>query len=304
MKKPAANVPASILAKLKNISEKENCDFNFLLLRYFQERFLARLAASKYVNKFVLKGGFLLLAYHVARARSTKDIDVPGVDITSDRKGLEQIIKSIISIKMDDGVVFIADSLKSEEVTEEAEYPGIRIRVAAKIGTAKNTIQLDFGFGNVVIPEPLPMDYPTLLNDKSATILAYSKETIIAEKFEAIVKFSSFNSRMKDFFDIVFLANEFDYNGATLQEAIGKTFTQRNTDLNAALEVFESDFGDQPEFKTAWEAFKKRTKLSTGILFKTVFTEIQDFLKPLIVSEIFKKPIERSWDKNLKNWKE
>jgi hypothetical protein len=116
MKKPTTNVPASILAKLKNISEKENLDFNFLLLRYIQERFLARLASSKYVNKFVLKGGFLLLAYNIAKARPTKDIDFLGVNITSDRKGLEQIIKSIISIKMDDGVVFVVDSLKSEEI--------------------------------------------------------------------------------------------------------------------------------------------------------------------------------------------
>ena len=99
------------------------------------------------------------------------------------------------------------------------------------------------------------MDYPTLLNNKSAKVLAYSKETIVAEKFEAIVKLTTFNSRMKDFFDIVFLANEFDFDGSILQSAISNTFKQRKTDLNSALEMLDSDFGDQPNFKTSWEAF-------------------------------------------------
>ncbi len=304
MKKPAANVPASILAKLKNISERENLDFDFLLSRYFQERFLARLGVSKYVNNFVLKEGFLLLAYNAAKARPAKDINSQGANAASDQNGLERIVKSILSIKMDDGVVFVADTLKREEVAEDAEYPGIRLRVDAKIRTAENTVQLDFGSGEVVVPDPSPMDYPTLLDTRSAKILAYSRETVIAEKFEAVVKLSSFNSRLKDFFDIAFLANEFGYDGAALQEAIRKAFTHRKTDVHAALELFESDFGEQRESEIAWEAFKKRTKLSTDVRFKTVFEEIQQFLKPLIAVELLNKPIDRRWDKDLKKWKE
>jgi len=303
MKKPTTNVSASVLARLKNISEKENLDFNFLLLRYIQERFLARLAASKYVMKFVLKGGFLLLAYNIEKARPTKDIDFLGVNVSSERKELEKIIRAISSVKLEDGVDFLSDSIKSEEIKEEAEYSGIRIRLAAKIGTAKNTIQIDFGFGDVAIPQPLLMDYPTLLNNKSTKVLAYSKETIVAEKFEAIVKLATFNSRMKDFFDIVFLANEFDFNGSILQFAISNTFKQRKTDLNSALEMLNSDFGDQPNFKISWDAFKKRIKLTSEDNFKKVFAEIRQFLEVIVKAELENKSVDKIWNRKIRKWK-
>jgi hypothetical protein len=302
MKKPTTNVSASILARLKNISEKENLDFNFLLLRYIQERFLARLAASKYVKKFVLKGGFLLLAYNIEKARPTKDIDFLGVNVSSERKELEKIIRAIASINVDDGIEFLSDSIKSEEIKEEAEYSGIRIRLTAKIGTARNTIQIDFGFGDVAIPQPLLMDYPTLLNNKSAKVLAYSKETIVAEKFEAIVKLTTFNSRMKDFFDIVFLANEFDFDGSILQSAISNTFKQRKTDLNSALEMLDSDFGDQRNFKTSWETFKKRIKMTSEDSFKNVFAEIRQFLEIIVKAELENKTVKLTWNHRVRKW--
>ena len=303
MKKPTTNVSASVLARLKNISEKENLDFNFLLLRYIQERFLARLAVSNYVKKFVLKGGFLLLAYNIEKARPTKDIDFLGVNVSSERKELEKIIRTIASIKLEDGVDFLADIIKAEEIKEEADYSGVRIKLTAKVGTARNTIQIDFGFGDVVIPEPLLMDYPTLLNNKSAKVLAYSKETIVAEKFEAIVKLTTFNSRMKDFFDIVFLANEFDFNGSILQSAIGNTFKQRKTDLNSALEMLDSDFGDQLNFKTAWETFKKRIKLTSEDNFKNVFAEIRQFLEVIVKAELENKTLDIAWNRKIRKWK-
>ena len=302
MKKPTTNVSASILARLKNISEKENLDFNFLLLRYIQERFLARLAASKYVKKFVLKGGFLLLAYNIEKARPTKDIDFLGVNVSSERKELEKIIRAIASINVDDGIEFLSDSIKSEEIKEEAEYSGIRIKLTAKVGTARNTIQIDFGFGDIAIPQPRLMDYPTLLNNKSAKVLAYSKETIVAEKFEAIVKLTTFNSRMKDFFDIVFLANEFEFNGSILQSAISNTFKQRKTDLNSAMEMLDSDFGDQPNFKTSWEAFKKRIKQKSEESFKNVFAEIRQFLEMIVKAELENKTVDKTWNRITRKW--
>ena len=303
MKKPTTNVSASILSRLKNISEKENLDFNFLLLRYIQERFLARLAASKYVKKFVLKGGFLLLAYNIEKARPTKDIDFLGVNVSSERKELEKIIHTIASINVDDGIEFLSDSIKSEEIKEEAEYSGIRIKLTAKVGTARNTIQIDFGFGDIAIPQPRLMDYPTLLNNKSAKVLAYSKETIVAEKFEAIVKLTTFNSRMKDFFDIVFLANEFEFNGSILQSAISNTFKQRKTDLNSAMEMLDSDFGDQPNFKTSWEAFKKRIKQKSEDSFKNVFAEIRQFLETIVKAELENKTVNQTWNRMTRKWK-
>jgi hypothetical protein len=278
MKKSVTHIPSSVLARLKNISDKENLDFNFLLLRFIQERFLARLAVSEYVTKFILKGGFLLLAYNVERARPTRDIDFLGIGVSNKRKELEHIIREIAAIKLADGVDFLPDSIKSEEIKEEAEYSGIRIRLTAHIGTARNTIQLDFGFGDAVIPKPLQMEYPTVLENKKVKVLAYSKETIVAEKFEALVKLSTINSRMKDFFDIVFLAHEFDFDGSILQLAIRNTFKRRNTDLKTAVELFVSDFDDQPGFQKSWAAFKRRTKVTSDDSFKKIFAEIRQFL--------------------------
>ena len=129
MKKKPTNISASVLARLKNVADKEHLDFNFLLLRYIQERFLSRLAVSGYVNKFVLKGGFLLLAYNIVKARPTKDIDFLGVQVSSDRKNLERMIKEIASVDLNDGVKFLPDSIKSESITEDADYEGVRVKI-------------------------------------------------------------------------------------------------------------------------------------------------------------------------------
>ena len=216
MKKKPVNIPASVLRRLKTVARKENFDFNFLLVRYIQERFLSRLAVSGYVNKFVLKGGFLLLAYNIERARPTRDIDFLGVDVSSDREDIERIIREIVSVQLDDGVNFLPASVKSQLIKEDEVYEGIRVKLIAKIGSARNSIQIDFGFGDIVTPHPLQMDYPTLLGTEIVKVLAYSKESIVSEKFEAIVKLTTFNTRMKDFHDISFLANEFDFTGSEL----------------------------------------------------------------------------------------
>lgn len=302
MKKKPTNIPASVLARLKNVADKEHVDFNFLLLRYIQERFLSRLAVSGYVNKFVLKGGFLLLAYNIEKARPTRDIDFLGVDVSRDRKDLERLIKEITSIGLDDGVRFLPDSVKSEAIKEDVEYEGVRVKLTAKIGSARNTIQIDFGFGDIVSPHPMQMDYPTLLDKESIKVLAYSKETIVAEKIEAIVRLTTFNTRMKDFYDISFLANEFDFDGATLQAAMRNTFERRQTNMNAADEFLHSDFADQANFQRHWDAFKKRTRLTTKQNFKSVFEEIRRFLAPVAKAELESKSMKLVWNRKTRKW--
>ena len=302
MKKNVTNVSASVLARLKNISEKENIDFNFLLLRYVQERFLFRLAVSDYANRFVLKGGLLLLAYSVQKARPTKDIDFLGVNVSNDRKELERIVREISSVTLSDGITFAGDSIDSEEIKDEADYSGVRIKPTAEIGAARNKIRIDFGFGDIVTPPPLLMNYPTLLGKEHVKVLAYSKETIVAEKFEAIVKLSIFNSRMKDFFDLVFLTREFDFNGQLLQSAIRNTFRQRQTSLEAAEALLNSNLGEQVSFQRLWDAFKKRTRLVSPMGFKDVFSEIQVFLGPIVEAELGGKILKVTWKQKVTKW--
>jgi hypothetical protein len=302
MKKKPTNVSASVLARLKNIADKEHLDFNFLLLRYVQERFLSRVAISGYVNKFVLKGGFLLLAYNIEKARATKDIDFLGVDVSSNRKYLEQLIKEIATVDLNDGVVFLPGSVRSESIKEDADYEGVRVKLTAKIGSARNTIQIDFGFGDIVTPHPLQMDYPTLLDRKGVKVLAYSKETIVAEKFEAIVKLTTFNTRMKDFYDILFLANEFDFEGAAIQKAIKNTFVRRKTSMSSAEQTLGGDFRNRADFQRHWDAFKRRTRITTKQDFKGVFEEIQSFLAPLIRAELEGKTMNLIWKGKMRKW--
>ena len=302
MKKEPTNISVSVLARLKNIADKEHLDFNFLLLRYIQERFLSRLAASGHVNKFILKGGFLLLAYNIAKARPTKDIDFLGVDISSDRKDLENLIKDIASVDLNDGVRFLPDSIKTESIAEDADYKGVRLKITARVGSARNTIQIDFGFGDIVSPHPLQMDYPTMLDKGTVKILAYSKETIVAEKFEAIVKLTTFNTRMKDFYDIMFLSHEFDYKADELQAALRSTFDRRQTSLNSAAELLQSDFGEQASFQRHWEAFKKRTRLTMKQDFKAIFQEVREFLRPIVESAIEDRSPKSRWNLKSRKW--
>jgi predicted nucleotidyltransferase component of viral defense system len=303
MKKSPTNTPASILARLRNLSERDHLDFNFLLLRYIQERFLARLAESSYVNKFVLKGGFLLLAYNIQKARPTKDIDFLGINVPKDPKQLEHLVLEIISMNADDGVQFQTESVKSEIIKEDADYEGVRIKVEARIGTTRNIIRLDFGFGDIVTPTPLLMDYPAILDRTSVKVLAYSKESIVAEKFEAIVKLSSFNSRMKDFYDIVFLSSEFNFEGLLLQSAIQKTFAQRETSLHSAAKLLQSNLGEQAILQNLWRAFFKRSHLVTKEDFNEIFQSIRAFVGPIIDAATAGKPMSLSWERSTKEWR-
>lgn len=302
MKEEPSNLPASVLARLKNVARNEHLDFNFLLLRYVQERFLSRLAASGCANKFILKGGFLLLAYNINKARPTKDIDFLGVNVSRGRNVLESDIRGIAAIDLKDGVSFLPASVTSEAITEDADYQGVRIRISATIGSARSTIRIDIGFGDIVSPHPVEMDYPTLLSGDTIKVAAYSKETIVAEKFEAIVKLATFNSRMKDFYDIAFLAGEFDFDAALLWEALKNTFDRRQTAFAAAVELLHSDLGSEPPLQRYWDAFQKRTKLHNVRDFKSVFGEIRGFLGPIINSAGQASNLGSTWNRKTRMW--
>jgi hypothetical protein len=199
-------------------------------------------------------------------------------------------------------VRFLPDSAKSEAIKENAEYEGVRVKLTATIGSARTTIQIDFGFGDVVSPHPLQMDYPTLLSKESVKVLAYSVETIVAEKIEAIVQLTTFNTRLKDFYDISFLANEFNFDGPTLQAAIKNTFQRRQTSINAAVALLDSDFEEQANFQRNWDAFKKRTRLTTKQDFKSVFEEIRRFLAPAFKGLDEHKLMKLVWNRKTREW--
>ncbi|MBE0653650.1 MAG: nucleotidyl transferase AbiEii/AbiGii toxin family protein, partial [Bacteroidales bacterium] len=198
------NIAKSIRARLLNIARAENKTFQLILIRYFHERFLYRLSISQFCRNFILKGGTLLYIYYREKTRPTKDIDFLGLNIPNQTISLKKVFSEICSIDYPyDGVKFYVESIMVEEIADHEEYQGIRLLIDASLDTAIQKLQIDVGFGDIMIPDPVDLKYPVFFPDLYSPIIrAYSPETVIAEKFEAMIDLSVINSRMKDFYDV------------------------------------------------------------------------------------------------------
>lgn len=283
MNKKIKNVEASVRARLLKIAKDSNRDFNTVLLQYFQERLLYRLSISIYKYNFILKGALLYLAFDMSRIRPTKDIDFLGVNTPNSEEKLLEMFQDIILLDDNDGVKFDADSLKSELIKEDANYHGIKIYCIAYLGKAKRRMHFDIGFGDKVVPAPVFLDFPVLLADSSIPKLrAYTPESAIAEKFEAIVKLNYATSRMKDFYDIYFMARNFKFDLSILKKAIETTFKNRETDLSSRVIIYTEDFMNDAINQTQWRTFLLRMELDTDLTFETCIITIRDFIEAVL----------------------
>ncbi len=297
------NIPASVRARLLNIAKSVNKDFDAVLLQYFQERFLFRLSQSRYRDSFILKGALLFLVNQISRARPTKDIDFLGLGITNNQNTLEKVIREIIQIQDNDGIVFNPDSVSSEIITLQNEYPGLRINLEGNLSNIQKRLQIDVGFGDEIVPEPVEIYFPVILDHyKAPYLLIYSFESAIAEKFEAIVKFGHATSRMKDFYDIWFLSENMEFKYETLTLAIRTTFTNRGTDIAEYKIIFSDDYKESSSKKEAWQAFLNRNRLDCKYTFKEIIKSIESFLKP-VCSNNSVELIDKIWEPANKNWK-
>jgi len=236
------DLAASVRARLLNITRQHHIDFNRVLLIYFQQCFLERLANSRYREQFILKGGLLFYGVEPLVARPTKDIDFLGEGILNQPDKIEAVIREILAIELPDGVTFLPQNMRSEIIAERRSYSGVRIFIPAELSKARQNVQIDVGFGDAVVPGPVEFDYPALLRDEGIKIYAYSWSSVIAEKMEAIVSFSDLSSRMKDYYDIYCLQNRFNFDGTELSEAITETFRRRGTDISGSDYIFSADF--------------------------------------------------------------
>lgn len=229
MKQEKRNLPASVTARLLNRARQTGDDFQMLLTSFCLERFLYRLGVSSTRTRFVLKGAMLLRLWSEKPYRATRDLDLlrqGDGSFTAIRADIETICSTPVE---PDGVVFDPTALRIEAIRAEDESAGTRADLPARCGTARLILQIDMGLGDSVWPPPQPCAYPALLDFPSPTILAYPPETVIAEKIESIVVLGDRNSRIKDFFDLHHLANRFEFDRATLTEAIRRTFERRRT---------------------------------------------------------------------------
>lgn len=194
------NVAHSVQARLLNLSKAKGVPYQQIVTRYFQERLLWRLSHSGFRDNFILKGGALLYAHKEEAARPTLDLDFMGERISRDKGNLLNVFRDVYSMEDSDGVEFIEETLTTEDIAVEKKYPGVCLSILATLGTIRQVVSMDIGFGDVIVPEPVNLDYPTLLDDNSEiSLMAYSIETVIAEKLQTMVDRYLNNSRMKDF---------------------------------------------------------------------------------------------------------
>jgi len=293
MKSPRGNA-ASVRQRLLNRAKSDQRPFNELLQYYAMERFLYRLSRSAYADRFVLKGALMLRVWRSPEPRPTMDIDMLGRTSNQETSIVAQV-RDILAVDVEaDGLSFDPDSVQAERIIEDGVYEGIRVRFRGALGSARIHMQIDVGFGDVVYPEPQESELPTVLNSRPARVLCYSRESCIAEKFEAMVKLGALNSRVKDFYDIWLLCQQFDFDGAELAEAIRLTFERRGTALPAGVEAFTEPFISAKQ--TQWAAFWKRLQQDhVPASFSEIIASIDGFLSPIVATVTSGKPGPGSW---------
>lgn len=277
------NYGKSVRTRLVNLMNETGYKYMYLLARYFNERLLYRVSVSQYKDNFLLKGGSLLYALDGLEARPTIDIDFMADRISRDRDNMTEIFRKIVAIGCDeDGVYFDTESIKPEPITVDKKYPGLRFYVTAHMDTIVHNMSVDIGFGDVVSPCPMTIDFPLLLpNIPSVNLQAYSLETVVAEKFHAMIDRDETNSRMKDFFDCYMLFTQRNISDETLFEAIRATFDNRALAYKPNLKLFSDGFATDKERIIRWKAFLKKIKWKEEIPFPVVMQMIKDRLQPM-----------------------
>lgn len=294
MSKPIKNVAASVRQKLANLAKESKRPFAELLQYYAMERFLYRLSRSEYKDRLVLKGALMFVAWGTPRSRATKDIDLLARTDNS-IANLVKVVQSICHIEVDaDGLIFDPALVKGEKIKEDADYEGVRLLFQGKLEQARIHMQIDIGFGDSVTPAPVAIDYPVILDLPAPKLNGYPPETVVAEKFEAMVKLGMINTRMKDFYDLWLLSRQFDFDGEMLFKAIRTTFARRGTILTAMPTTFVAAFYDEKQ--PQWRAFLSRTGLAGAPeTLKDVIAPIKEFLVPIVEAGLVDRKFAKRW---------
>lgn len=276
------NYGKSIRSRLLNIAKSEDIYYQTVLTRYFQERLIYRISQTSYRQNFYLKGGALMYAHEKFAARPTLDIDFLGNGISNNEEKIVAAFREICSVPCEeDGVRYDVEHITSKNITELKDYHGVRLSIPVSMDTVAQIMTMDIGFGDVVTPAPVELEYPALLDNlPAANILAYSLETVVAEKMHAVIDLADQSSRMKDYYDLYQILNNQGLDSAVLQEAIARTFENRHTQYEPDTMFFRNDFGINPIMETRWKAFMKKITATQSILFSDVVEYLQEHLLP------------------------
>jgi predicted nucleotidyltransferase component of viral defense system len=289
------NIAVSVRAKLKNKAKEKQVEFQNLLVRFGNERLLYRLSVSAYQNSFLLKGAALFAIWTGEPHRPTKDMDLLGFG-KNDIPTLENIFREICQIEGEDGVEFLIESIKGTEIRAEKIYQGVRITLSASLDGARIPLQVDIGFGDAVTPSAQTETIETILDLPKPTLRIYPKETVIAEKFEAMVKLGIGNSRMKDFWDVQFLIKNFLFEGILLQKAIKATFANRETSVPTNLPIALTEiFTKNADVIADWAAFIKRNRITSDADLEAVIESLRVFFEPIMEAESKNIAFDKHW---------
>ncbi len=292
------DMAVSVRDRLLNLARERGEDFQLILTQYGLERLLYRLGKSDYRDLFILKGAMLFMLWSDQSHRPTRDVDFLGLGKNSET-GLRTVFHELCEIPVeDDGLTLIADSIQVDTIRDDTEYGGMRVKLFGELAGARIPIQADIGFGDAVTPNPRSIEYPTLLDSPAPNLKAYPHETVVAEKYQALVTLGMANSRMKDFYDLWIISSEFDFDGLMLSKAIGNTFSRRHTPLPEHVPL-----GLSPEFyedshKTAqWNAFVHKVMLTVSPpTLKDICLSLEAFLSPPTQALVRDKEFRANWE--------
>ncbi len=290
------NIVASLHQRLLNVSKQTGRVFNDLVMYYAIERFLFRLTQSRYADRVVLKGGLLLQVWNAPVTRITRDIDLLS-KLSNDLGQIEEMVRTVCVVAVeDDGLIFDPKSVMTARIVEDADYEGVRASFKGRFGKMPLAMQIDFGFSDVMTPGPTPITYPSVLGHPSPRMMAYNRETAVAEKFEAMVKLGELNSRMKDFFDVWVLAQNFAFDGSVLATAIRSTFARRKTDIETEPVCFTARFANTPAKAAQWKGFLRTSRVGTApVEFSVVVACTGEFLQVVATAVHNKEAFDLTW---------
>ena len=296
-----ADIAASVLARLKNKANESGRTYQLCLQLFCQEEFLRRLEKSRYAENLVLKGGLFIYTITDFDSRVTMDVDFLLRKVPNTPEQLKTVLEEIIAVPT--GNEFVTYEIRSiAPIAVAKKYAGIGASLVARIKNTKTPLNIDFGVGDVIVPKQEKRQIPTQLEDFSApTVNTYSLETTIAEKIDAILNLMEFSSRMKDYYDIYYLANKFDFDGALLAEAMRKTFANR--DHSFTVEQFEQVmvFDGDEAMQKKWKAFCRKTDIKADD-YSTVLQTIKAFLAEPFAAAVESNDYVKCWSASENKW--
>lgn len=291
----ARDLGASVRQRLLNQSRAQGRPFQELLQYFAMERFLYRLSKSPFAGRFVLKGALLMIAWRAPFSRPTLDIDFAG-RTSNELDHIRSIVAGVCEMAVEpDGIDFHPASIEATRIKEDADYEGVRVRLHGTLAKARIPMQIDVGFGDVIVPQPAEIEYPALLEFPAPILIAYPKETVVAEKLEALTALGLLNSRIKDYYDLALLARSYPFDGAILVDAIRATFGHRETGIESIPVGLTDAYSSDPARAAQWKAFVRRSRFDSRSTLGELVGQVRNFAAEPLSAATRGAPFRSQW---------